>query len=674
MTSILDLNAQARELLQEGIKEGFISPGDISEISLDFPGGVEANPRGSFPSQVSSGNRRTLSQALGEKEYSFPGTQDVFVPEGQGDWFASRVAEMVDKYPNRTEKEIKEYVLQELAARELMMEKTPSEALDVSGVLKSLYKTFIGNVDMYGQPIKKKQEPAVLPAPATVAQSAAPALVPTKPRIAGPVTPAPPKAEEPVITPPVVPQAPFQTRPEIAYPPMPKVEFPEEIDVKQEIQKIIGGLPRTAEELVGKERPKTVEEPWYVKMLRGAAYGATGRNVQEEFDKVQKRLDEKFSQDLEVAKSRLNVKTQAEFKQLEITLNRQDQKFEGMRKLWASLGEANPDRFLNDPEYWAMGAKANFMPEEALRKWVQAHYNPQTGKYEGIYIPKFVREWESKKFIANELPKVLPGYPPETYMHAAFFNKWPDMLETARDRNMNIYLNSADPKIKSNAMKALSDIEKLKKMNLGLSDPDMYKLNDLLKRGVIDKNTYDDLIKSKMAAFYLDGEQIKLFTELQKQRAVVAAKEVTSPTEGMIKFSIGTGALSTPTGRTLLEMDPSFRNMGFDKDVTSKFSTEYQRYDSLIESIRTWKDAGGKGTPWTKKEDETDARKYFVYQKKVLRNIGYSKVIKLLESIPATDAILLSQEAIKYGLHGVNEDALLEQFKDIVKPTGKQVK
>ena len=448
--------------------------------------------------------------------------------------------------------------------------------------------------------------------------------------------------------------------------PFPEIAVPEEIDVKKEIQKMIGGLPKTTEELAGKERPRIIDEPWYLRLLRGAAYGVQGRDFQEEMNKVQKRLDERFQQDVEVSRSALDKNLQLQLKQLDLSVQQREQKLEGMRNMWAQLAESNPN-VKGDPGFWAMGAKVNHMPEEALKKWMEAHYNPETGKYENIYVPKHVREFESKMFLANELPKYLPGYPKEAYLFAAAFGTWPDMLKLAKEKYTNEFTSTTNPKRKSEIVKSLLELKKLEDLDLGLEDPGMIEISTLYKKGLITKGAYQDAITTKSLSSLIPKHAIPIFEALQKTRAAEATKETKTPTEGMLKFQGAVNALSTPTGAVMLEMNPGYQNMWTHVDLLNKFSEEYANYDRLIERITNWTLAGAKGKLWESTEQQNMAQDFLTYQKKTLKTRGYDKIANLLGSLSSTDATIVAQDAIKYAVGGVPEEQLVEWLQGIIK-------
>lgn len=456
-------------------------------------------------------------------------------------------------------------------------------------------------------------------------------------------------------------------------PPMGSIEVPEEIDVRSEVNKMIGAMPQTAEEMVGKKRPEVLvhQEPWYMRLMRGMSYGLQGKDAQAELDKVQERLDSQFSQELDIAKSNLNIKTQLQLKQLDMAMSQQEKKFEGIRKMWATMGEANPEKFMNDPGWWEMGAKAHHMPIESLKAWVEAHKDPETGEYSGFYVPKHIREWESKKYLANELAKIEPGHDMNTYIQWSMSGQWPDVLKMSEDKYKNIFIKSNDPKAKAEAYAALKNIEKLKSMQFGIDD-DMVKFAEVAKKTNMPKEVFERVMQLKSAAAVLGPkvteqlvELMKADTQLKTAEAEARGKKGPNPSEGMIKQFNVDKALSTPTGQVLATMYPTINSMGFSPPMLEKFSTEFEDYEGILNKINDWRASGGKGSLWDNKDQQLMAQKFYTYQKKAIAQRGYPLTAAVIASMPsAVDATLTAQTVLDVILRSKIKDSdLANQLK-----------
>lgn len=417
---------------------------------------------------------------------------------------------------------------------------------------------------------------------------------------------------------------------------------PEELDYKAEIAKILSGVPGTAEELVGRPpvnvREEHAKQDIFARALQGGLAGARGLTMEQVLDKEQARLDDIYKKDLEQARSKLGTKLQLQEKQLEIALQRDKEKREGYAKMWAGLGEANPERFKNDPGWWKMGMRAYRMSEDSIRKFVASCYNPQTGKYEGLYIPPWKREFEATKSLMNELPKLIPGLPKEAYAEMVLTHKWPDYLDKGKKELEFRYINETDPVKKEQLRAKISEIERIKDY-VGVSDFEHLEAFRPFMSPKAYQFAREHLIMTKVRgtkmaelfAKYIEAEQIK-----------EASRTTVRPSEGEIKQANLAGVFRDPTAIVMLQIDPSYRLMAGDKDKSAQFTNEYKVYSSLLESLQT--DPNYK----LKAEEKKLVLKYRYNQLALLSNLGYRVVAEALsqKDVDIKAAIIAAQDII----------------------------
>lgn len=512
--------------------------------------------------------------------------------------------------------------------------------------------------------------PTPLPIPPSSVQ------VPTTGPVVGPSStlprplPGPPTQTTPSIgtppTPSMVPTIPIEvpTEPEVTAPPFMAPEASKEVDFKAEIQKILGGIPDTVKGVVGKEpediRAKLSNAPWHKQLMAGLFAGAAGKDLDDVLDKTQKRIDDKFKQDFDMAKSKLGTKVQLETKQLEIMMEKDKEKRESYSKLWSTLGEANPERYLNDPEWWAMGMKANGIGETEIRKWVQSQYNPKTGKYEGLYMSKDKRDWESKKFLIKQLSKEIPGYSQETYFQMAYGN-WPDLLKK-KEEQLKLEHGTASPERKRQIEKTLYDFNKLK----DIVPPDVYTELDRLSPS-IGKETVDKLKRIMMLKERIGPELTTHVLDIEGKKEIAAlGREAKQPNEAMIKQANLNITMGDPISQVIISMKPGYR-MGLNtgnKDIVTSFNTDVETYNTLIDTVRANQTAKKK-TPLPTGSNQM-LSSFYSTQKRYIRNRGYGEVASTLGDFNDVN-LLLADEVIRWTMQGVPPDVILEAIRKIRK-------
>jgi hypothetical protein len=458
---------------------------------------------------------------------------------------------------------------------------------------------------------------------------------------------------------------PAPTEPEVTYPPFVAPEAPKDTDIKAEIQKILSGIPDTVKGVMGRESPDATKSlagaSLFKQLLASGFAGAAGKDIQDMLDKTQTRLDAKFKQDFDLAKAKLGTKTQLEIKNLELKIEQDKEKREHFSKLWAVLGEANPERYMNDPEWWAMGMRAHKVGEPEIRKFVQSHYNPTTGKYEGLYKSKAERDWDSKLFLVNKLTKLLPGYAPDTYMQMVAGGTWPDLVK-AKEQQLRLEYPNATPERKAQISKTIYDIEHLKT----IVPPDTYMMiNKLAKEGKMDPEVAKKVIRTLQLGEFLPAKIVDTIIETEsKERQALLARESKAPGAESIKYLNLMTTMSSPVAQVIVGAKPGYRtglHTGNEKIVTA-FNDEVSYISSALEKLRE-NQTSKKKVPLAKDEIES-LSSFYLNQKKYIRSRGYGEVAAKLGGFTA-DNSLLADYIISKILDGVPPDVLLETITKI---------
>lgn len=446
-------------------------------------------------------------------------------------------------------------------------------------------------------------------------------------------------------------------------PPFVAPSAPETMDFKAEIQKILSGVPSTTKELIGTEREeirtKFGQAPWYQKVLAGAFAGMAGSEINTELDRVQKRIDEKFKTDFEMAKAKLGTRVQLETRQLELMMEKDKEKRENYAKLWATLGEANPD-YKGNPEFIKMGMRAYGIGEAEIGKFLDSHYNPKTGKYEGLYKPVEQRDWESKKFLINKLAKEIPGHSPDTYFQMAFGN-WPDLLKK-KEEQLKLEYGTASPERKKQIEQTMADFNKLK----DVIPPDAFvEIDRLAKTGGISKDTASNLKRLMMLKYRLGPELAGHVVDIEGRKEIAAlSKEAKQPNEAMIKHAGLVAAINDPVSQVIVTMKPGYiTSLGTgNKDIVTQYNEDVTYYNSLIDTIKS--NVGSKKKTPLKKEDIQSLSNFYATQRRYIRNKLGGNVASYLGAFNDGN-VLLADQIIRWAMDGVPSETIIEAIKKI---------
>lgn len=479
----------------------------------------------------------------------------------------------------------------------------------------------------------------------------------------------------PAVSPPILPPTPISTpiipitpptspvsiEEETKYPPFQPPETSPETDYKAEIQKIISGQPGTVKELMGREpedlTQKFGKSGFINQLFAGAFAGLAGKDLTTEIEKAQLRVDRKFQQDFEMAKSKLSFKTQMDLKQLELMMAKDRETKDGQAKMWAALGESNPKRFMGDPKWWAMGMKANGMGDTAIRKWVQDQYDPATGKYSGLYMAPAQREWESRKFLMQELSKMFPGRSTgELYQMST--GQWPDAVK-AKQEQLMLEHQTATPARQAEIKQLLYSIKHLQ----DTVPPGVYQEIDRLgklgvEKGGIDKNTANTLKRTLALSEKLDKDIVGHILDTESREKVAAMGVTKAQPNYKQANALFAGAGSIP--QIVLTINPGYKvglYTGNEKIVTS-YNTDVKNYTELMDMVKANAEPGAKKVDLPKGSNQELAR-FYSAQKRYMAERGYASVSTKLGGFTG-DNLLVADHIITLIGKGAPPEAILE--------------
>jgi len=202
---------------------------------------------------------------------------------------------------------------------------------------------------------------------------------------------------------------------------------PQMVDYEGEIRKIGGMVPTTAEQMIGPRPDVYKQEHPITEALNQFTYGmlyggAQGARQHREF--LQKKLDQRYDQDLDFAVKGLDQKRQTEYAILKNKMDMRNQQEEGYVKFLEKAIEDNPDSWVTNPEVRRRMMQALHMDEQAIEQYMaSAKQADGTYNFGMTQSDKKLYQWKTQ---ARALQIMFPEFDKNDIAEMAVTGQYPD--------------------------------------------------------------------------------------------------------------------------------------------------------------------------------------------------------------------------------------------------------